>query len=72
MAVGLCIGFPRLVGERKAGNSNGQEFFSTTLYIAVFVNAYSVYTVETITDQPSSYPLLPHIKCKKKRKSNSS
>ena len=26
-ADGLCIGSPRLVGERKAGNSNMQEFF---------------------------------------------
>ena len=33
MADGLCIGSPRLVGGRKAGNSNMQEFFCTTLYI---------------------------------------
>ena len=32
MAVGLCIGCPMLVGRRKAGNSNMQEFFCTTLY----------------------------------------
>ena len=31
-ADGLCIGSPRLVGGRKAGNSNMQEFFCTTLY----------------------------------------
>ena len=31
-ADGLCIGSPRLVGGRKAGNSNLQEFFFTTLY----------------------------------------
>ena len=29
----MCIGSPRLVGGRKAGNSNMQEFFCTTLYI---------------------------------------
>ena len=28
----LCISSPRLVGGRKAGNSNMQEFFCTTLY----------------------------------------
>ena len=28
----LCIGSPRLVGGGKAGNSNVQEFFCTTLY----------------------------------------
>ena len=27
-ADGLCIGSPRLVGGRKAGNSNMQEFFA--------------------------------------------
>ena len=31
-ADGLCIGSPRLVGGRKAGNSNMQDFFLTTLY----------------------------------------
>ena len=31
-ADGLCIGSPRLVGGRKAGNSNVQEFFCTSLY----------------------------------------
>ena len=31
-ARGLCIGSPRLVGGRKAGNLNMQEFFCTTLY----------------------------------------
>ena len=30
-ADGLCIGSPRLVGVRKAGNSNMQEFFCITL-----------------------------------------
>ena len=30
-ADGLCIGSPRLVGGRKAGNSNMQEFFCTKL-----------------------------------------
>ena len=30
-ADGLCIGSPRLVGGRKVGNSNMQEFFCTTL-----------------------------------------
>ena len=34
-ADGLCIGSPRLVGGRKVGNSNMQEFFCTTLYIVV-------------------------------------
>ena len=29
-AGGLCIGSPRLVGGRKAGNSNMQEFFLAT------------------------------------------
>ena len=33
-ADGLCIGSPRLVGGRKLGNSNMQEFFGTTLYSA--------------------------------------
>ena len=33
-ADGLCIGSPRLVGGRKAGNSNMQEFFCTTLYMS--------------------------------------
>ena len=28
-ADGLCIGSPRLVGGRKTGNSNMQEFFCT-------------------------------------------
>ena len=32
MAVWLCIGCPRLVGRRKAGNSNMQELFCSTLY----------------------------------------
>ena len=32
-ADGLCIGSPRLVGRRKAGNSNVQDFF---LHLAVF------------------------------------
>ena len=31
-ADGLCIGCPRLVGRRKAANSNMLEFFCTTLY----------------------------------------
>ena len=31
-ADGLCISSPRLVGGRKAGNSNMQDFFCTTLY----------------------------------------
>ena len=30
-ADGLCIGIPALVGGRKAGNSNLQEFCCTTL-----------------------------------------
>ena len=30
-ADGLCIGSPRLVGGKKAGNLNMQEFFCTTL-----------------------------------------
>ena len=30
-AYGLCIGGPRLLGGRKAGNSNKQEFFCTML-----------------------------------------
>ena len=30
-ADGLCIGGPRLVGGRKAGNSNKQDFFCSTL-----------------------------------------
>ena len=30
-ADGLCIGCPRLVGRRKAANSNMLEFFCTTL-----------------------------------------
>ena len=38
-ADGLCIGSPRLVGGRKAGNSNMQEFFCTMLYInCLFLN----------------------------------
>ena len=32
-ADGLCIGSPRLVGGRKAENSNRQEFLLTTLHI---------------------------------------
>ena len=35
-ADGLCIGCPRLVGWRLAGNSNMLEFFCTTLY-SIFV-----------------------------------
>ena len=31
-ADGLCIGSTRLVGRRKAGNSNMLDFFCTTLY----------------------------------------
>ena len=31
-ADGLCIGSPRLVGGKNAGNLNLQEFFCTTLY----------------------------------------
>ena len=31
-ADGLFIGSPKLVGGRKVGNSNMQEFFCTTLY----------------------------------------
>ena len=31
-ADGLCNASPSLVGGRKMGNSNMQEFFSTTLY----------------------------------------
>ena len=31
-ADGLCIGSPRLVGGRKSGNSNRQDFYCTTLY----------------------------------------
>ena len=34
MADGLCIGYPRLVGRRKAENSNMQQLFGTTLYRA--------------------------------------
>ena len=30
-ADGLCIGSPRLVGGKKVGNLNMQEFFCTTL-----------------------------------------
>ena len=33
MADGLCTGCPRLVGRRKAANSNRLEFFCTKLYI---------------------------------------
>ena len=32
----LCIGSPRLVGGRKAVNSNMQEFFCATLYTIFF------------------------------------
>ena len=32
-ADGLCIGCPQLVGRRKAGNSNMQELFCSTLYL---------------------------------------
>ena len=32
----MCIGSPRLVGERKAGYSNMQQFFCTTLYCSIF------------------------------------
>ena len=32
-ADGLCIASPRLVGGRMAGNSNMQQFFSTTAYV---------------------------------------
>ena len=32
-ADGLCIGCPKLVGSKKAANSNMQEFFCSTLYI---------------------------------------
>ena len=32
MALRLCIGCPRLVGGRKAGNSNMQKFFCNTMY----------------------------------------
>ena len=34
-ANGLCIGSPRLVDGRKAGNSNMQEFVCTSLYINI-------------------------------------
>ena len=40
-ADGLRIGSPRLVGGRKAGNSNMQEFLCTTLY----VNPYNHYRI---------------------------
>ena len=33
-ADGLRISGPRLAGGRKAGNSNRQEFFCTTLYMS--------------------------------------
>ena len=33
MAGGLCFACPRLVGRRKAGSSNLDEFLCTTLYI---------------------------------------
>ena len=36
-ADGLCFSSPMLVGGRKAGNSNVQEFFCTTLYILYFI-----------------------------------
>ena len=41
-ADGLCIGSPRLVGGRKAGNSNMQDLFCTTLYFikCFFKNAF--------------------------------
>ena len=41
-ADGLCIGCPKLVGSRKAGISNLQEFFCSTLYIIVVVNLISL------------------------------
>ena len=40
-AEGVCIGSPRLVDGRKAGNSNMQEFLCTTLY----VNPYNHYRI---------------------------
>ena len=33
MANWLCIGCPRLMGRRKAGNSNRGHFFCMSLYI---------------------------------------
>ena len=33
MADGLCFGCSRLVGRRKAGNSNMQEFICSTLCV---------------------------------------
>ena len=40
-ADGLCIGSPRLVGWRKAGNSNLQELFCTTLHKSTYGWGYS-------------------------------
>ena len=48
-ADGLCIGSPRLVGGRKAGNSNVQEFFCTTLY-SVGLILLDLSFVELITE----------------------
>ena len=39
-ADGLCIGCPKLVGSRKAGYSNMQELFCSTLYRA---HAYFIF-----------------------------